>query len=218
MYYFVYGLLYLISLLPIRVLYIISDGIYVLCYHVIGYRKNVVMENLTIAFPEKTTEEKIRIAKKFYQNFLDNFIEAIKMLSARDKFILKHFTGNFEVLEEVYKTGKSCEFLLGHTFNWEYGNHVVGLQLKYRFLVVYMPVANKAIDRIFYKLRTKGKTYLLSAMDMRKDMMQHRNTLYGLALAADQNPGRADRAYWLNFFDRPTPFVTGPEKGAKASD
>jgi KDO2-lipid IV(A) lauroyltransferase len=218
MYYIVYGILYLFSLLPLWILYIISDGFFILTYHLIRYRRDVVMSNLAIAFPEKSEEEKIVIAKKFYHNFLDNFIEAIKMLSASDEFVFKHFKANYEVVEELYKTGRSCHLLLGHTFNWEVGNHAVGLKIPYKFLVVYMPITNKAMDRIFYKMRTRGKTFLLSALNMRKDMMQHRNSLYALALAADQNPSRADKAYWLNFFGRPTPFVTGPEKGAKAAN
>jgi KDO2-lipid IV(A) lauroyltransferase len=216
MYYIVYGLLYLLSLLPLPVLYVISDAFYIIIYYFIGYRKNVVMANLSIAFPAKTEAEKKRIAKKFYHNFIDNFVEAIKMISAGDKFILKRFQGNFEVVNEIYKTGKSCHLLLGHTFNWEWGNHAAGLQLDYKFLVVYMPIANKIIDRIFYKLRTRGKTVLLSAHQMRRDMMEHRNSQYALALAADQNPGGPDKAYWLNFFGQPSPFVTGPEKGARA--
>jgi KDO2-lipid IV(A) lauroyltransferase len=215
MYYIIYGILYLVSLLPLWFLHIIADFFYLIVYYVIGYRKEVVMSNLKIAFPEKTETERRKIAKKFYQNFIDNFIEAIKMLSASDSFVFKHFKANYEVVNELYETGRSCHLLLGHTFNWEIGNHAVGLSIPYKFLVVYMPIANKAIDRIFYKMRTRGKTVLLSAFQMRKDMMQHRNSLYALALAADQNPSRADKAYWLNFFGRPTPFVTGPEKGAK---
>ena len=218
MYYLIYGILYLVSLLPLRFLHFISDGIYVFVYYVFSYRRDIVMKNLSIAFPEKTQKEKTRIAKKFYRNFLDNFIEAIKMLSASDKFVFEHFKANYEVVEQLYRTGRSCHLLLGHTFNWEIGNHAVGLSIPYKFLVVYMPITNKEIDRIFYKLRTRGKTALLSALNMRKDMMQHRNSLYALALAADQNPSRADKAYWLNFFERPTPFVTGPEKGAKAGN
>jgi KDO2-lipid IV(A) lauroyltransferase len=44
-------------------MYLLSDGIYVLVYYIFGYRKKVVMSNLTIAFPEKTEQQKVRIAK-----------------------------------------------------------------------------------------------------------------------------------------------------------
>ena len=53
MYYIVYGFLYLLSLLPFRLLYVVSDAVYALLYYVIGYRKEVVMNNLLIAFPRK---------------------------------------------------------------------------------------------------------------------------------------------------------------------
>lgn len=218
MYYIVYGFFYLISLLPLRLLYVLSDAVYGLVYYIIGYRREVVMNNLTIVFPEKTEAEKIHIAKKFYHNFIDSFIETIKLLSASNRFILSHFTANLEVVNDLYKTGKSCHLLLGHTFNWEWGNHSVGLQIDYNFLVVYMPIASKAIDRLFLKLRTKGKTRMLSAHNMRADMLPFRNTQYALGLAADQSPGDPKYAYWLNFFNRPTPFVAGPEKGARARD
>src|SRR5882757_11573962 len=81
MYYFFYGLLYLVSLLPMRILYLLSDGIYGLLYYAFKYRRDVVMGNLLIAFPALTEEERVRIAKKFYHNFIDSFIEVIKLLS-----------------------------------------------------------------------------------------------------------------------------------------
>ena len=68
MYYVVYGFLWLISLLPLKVLYVLADGFYVLLYHIIKYRRDIVMNNLVIAFPEKTEQERISIAKKFYHN------------------------------------------------------------------------------------------------------------------------------------------------------
>lgn len=218
MYYFVYGIFYIISLLPIRVLYFLSDVAYGLIYYIIGYRREIVMSNLTIAFPEKTDVEKEVIAKKFYHNFVDSFIETIKMISASDTYILKRFTGNWNVINELLKSGKSCHILLGHTFNWEWGNLAIGLQMKNNLLVVYMPISNKIFDRLFLKLRTRGKTRMLSAHNMRRALMPYRNTQYALGLAADQNPGDPRYAYWLNFFNKAAPFVTGPEKGARSRD
>lgn len=216
MYYLVYGFLYLFSLVPIRLLYIFSDAVYGLIYYIIGYRKEVVMNNLTIAFPDKTEEEKIKIAKKFYHNFIDSLIETIKIISASDKFISNHFTGNWEVLNDLHKSGKSCEILMGHTFNWELGNHSVNLNVDYTFLAVYMPITNKTLNRVFLKLRSRGRSKMLAAGNMKEEMIPYRNSQYALGLAADQNPGDPRNAYWLNFFGRPAPFVTGPEKGARA--
>src|SRR5215203_4386514 len=91
MYTIVYGLLYLLSLLPLKVLYLLSDFAYFILYHIAGYRKKVVFQNLTIAFPNKEEEEKIEIAKKFYHNFTDTFIETIKLISGDKNFVDRHF-------------------------------------------------------------------------------------------------------------------------------
>ena len=101
MYYVLFALLYALSLLPLRVLYGISDAVYVLLYYVIRYRKAVVLHNLTIAFPQKSEAEKIKIAKQFYKNFCDTFIETIKFMSAGRRFFQKRFTGNYQAIEDI---------------------------------------------------------------------------------------------------------------------
>jgi KDO2-lipid IV(A) lauroyltransferase len=218
MYYLVYGLLYLVSLLPLRVLYLFSDTAYFILYYVVGYRKAVVMANLAQAFPQKTLEERKRIARKFYRNFSDNFIEFIKLISAKQSFIERHFTGDYSLPMKVYEQGKRCELLLAHNFNWELGCLATALNVRHLLLVVYMPISNKVVDKIFMKVRAKTGAVLLPATDMRNAIIPYRNEQYMLALVADQNPGKPSSAYWLNFFGRPTPFVKGPESGARRSD
>jgi KDO2-lipid IV(A) lauroyltransferase len=218
MYYLVYGILYIISLLPLRGLYLIADLLYLLAYYVIGYRKKVVMENLDRAFPEKTRAEKIRIAKRFYKNLIDSFIETLKLLSAGGRFIDKHFTGNWEFLNELYKTGKSCQILVGHTFNWEWGNYALARHVRYKFLAVYMPLSNKVFERLFLTLRQKSGAVMLPATTMKNSMIPHRGTQYALGLVADQSPGNPAKGYWIRFFGQKTAFIPGPEKGARAGN
>jgi KDO2-lipid IV(A) lauroyltransferase len=210
--------LYLVSLLPLRVLYLFSDAAYFILYYVVGYRKAVVMANLAQAFPQKTLEERNRIARKFYRNFSDNFIEFIKLISAKQSFIERHFTGDYSLPMKVYEQGKRCELLLAHNFNWELGCLATALNVRHLLLVVYMPISNKVVDKIFMKVRAKTGAVLLPATDMRNAIIPYRNEQYMLALVADQNPGKPSSAYWLNFFGRPTPFVKGPESGARRSD
>jgi KDO2-lipid IV(A) lauroyltransferase len=215
MYYLVFGLLYLVSLLPFRVLYIISDGVFLLLYYVLKYRRNVVMGNLDIAFPEKSREEKEAIAKEFYKNFIDNFIETIKLLSISKKSLNKRFTSNYEVLENLYATGKSVQVHLGHFFNWEFANANHCLNTIFPFLVVYMPIKNQVLDRLFIYLRKRFGTKLIAATEFRQQFAPYTKEQYCLVLVGDQNPGDPGTAYWLPFFGRMTPFVKGPEKGAR---
>ena len=218
MYYIVYGFLWLVSILPLRILYIFSDAVYILIYHVFKYRRDVVMSNLLIAFPEKTEKEKIVIAKKFYHNLIDTFIETIKMISAPNKFIAKRFKANWEVVNDIEKSGKSVQLHLGHNFNWEWGNAIIPDNTNFQLLAVYMPFANKIFEKLFYKLRTRSGAIFLRATNMKEDFSPYRNTQYLLGLVADQNPGHPNSAWWINFFGRPTPFLKGPAKAAIAND
>lgn len=216
MYYAVYGFLYLLSLLPLGVLYLFSDLAFFILYYLAGYRKKVVHYNLSVAFPQKTEAERKAIAKKFYHNFTDSFIETIKALSASPAFFRKRFTGDFSVFDALYQKGvQKVQLHSGHNFNWEYGNLSLPLRLPYLFLGVYMPITSKIFDRLFYRLRLRTGGRLLSATNLRLDLMPYRNEKYVLALIADQNPGDPRNAFWIHFFNRPTPFLRAPENGAR---
>ena len=219
MYYLVYGLLYLLSLLPMRLLYILSDGVYGLLYYVFGYRRKVVMSNLLIAFPEKTEAERLKIAKAFYHNFVDNFIEMLKLMSASKSFIYTRFKfENPEVYEKYHGEGRKCQVHMGHNFNWEMANLAVPMYTQYLFIAVYMPVENKIFERLLKHLRSRTGTLMLPATQMSKSILPYRSQQYMLALVADQAPGNPTNAYWLNLFGRPTPIVRGPERGAIAGN
>ena len=214
MYYIVYPLLYVVSLLPFFILYAISDGIAFLLYHVIRYRKSVVMNNLAIAFPEKSDEERIKIAKQFYQYFTDTFIESLKFISISKEELLKRSTGSFGLINSLIDKGHNINLMAGHQFNWEFANLLYSINVKIPFVGIYMPVENKIFNKIFFDVRGRYGTVLISAPDFKNKMHDVFKDQYLLALAADQNPSNPLSAYWLNFFGRPTPFASGPEKGA----
>jgi Kdo2-lipid IVA lauroyltransferase/acyltransferase len=214
MYYIVYPLLYLFSLLPFFILYAISDFIAFLLHSVFKYRRDVVAGNLKIAFPEKTEAERNKIARKFYQYFTDTFIESIKCISISKSLLEKRNTGSYDLMNGLLDKGYNINVLGGHQFNWEYGSLLYALHIKIPITAVYMPISNKVINKIFYDIRTRYGSVFISAADFKTRVDEVTKKQYILALAADQNPGNPRYAYWVNFFGRPTPFVTGPEKGA----
>lgn len=214
MYYLIYGLLYLVSLLPFFILYGISDFASFLIYNVIGYRKQIVMDNLDIAFPEKSREEKKAIAKKFYTNLTDTFIETIKLLSISEKEFNKRAIMDLDECNALAAKGKSIQFSCGHQMNWEYGNWVMSQNMNIPWVGVYMKINNKALDRLFINLRSKKGTVLVAAHEFKARMHNVFSQPYALGLAADQNPGVPSTAYWLYFFSKAAPFVPGPDKGA----
>ena len=215
MYYLIYGFTYLISLLPFFILYRIADFIYVILYYVAGYRKEVVMENLRYAFPEKTKAERKAIAKKFYINFVDNWIETIKLLSISKAALNKKISSNLGVFNQLHKEGKSVQVNLGHFFNWEIMTLYTGINQPFTFLTVYLPQSDKATNRFFIKMRSRWGNPQLSSTDMARAIISWRRKQYLLALGADQSPAVPGSGYWLYFMNRPTPFLKGPEKFAR---
>lgn len=215
MYYIIYAFFYLLSLLPWFVMYAISNFISFILYHIIKYRKNIILNNLAIVFPEKSIQEREKICKQFYKNFVDTFIETIKCISISKKQLNKRFKIDTNFLQELYNIGKPVQFHTGHFFNWEYLNASLAIHLKHKWVGVYSPLSNKSFDRLIYNMRSRFGTILIPTTHFKTKFHEYAGDMYALGLAADQNPGNINNAYWLPFFGKMAPFARGPEKGAK---
>lgn len=215
MYYIIYPLLYLISLLPFFIIYGLSNFLAFVLYNLAGYRKGVVLHNLQIAFPEKSLAERKKIAKNFYRNLIDTFLESIKLLSMSDNELNKRAKIDISNCKDIIASGKNIQFHCGHQMNWEYGNLVIAQKLPIPWVGVYMKISNKALDKIFYNLRSKNGTQLVASKEFKEKRHTVFQNQYTLGLAADQKPASPNRGSWLYFFTKATPFVNGPDKGAR---
>lgn len=215
MYFIIYPFLYLFSLLPFAVLYFFSDAIYFFLYYIFGYRRKIVKANLKNAFPEKSEREIRIISKQFYHNLTDTFVEIIKLISMSNRTFEKRCKGDFSIITDLVKQGKNIQLHAGHQFNWEFGSLLMSKLIKtIPTYAIYMPIKNNAIERLFLKIRQKYGTIFIKATafrEMREQIFKERFVFF---LAADQNPGDPASAYWLNYFRKPAPFITGPEMGA----
>lgn len=218
MYYIIFFVSYLISLLPLPVLYFLSDGLYVLVFRLLGYRKEVVFKNLKQAFPEKSEEELKRIARKFFRNLTDMIVETIKLLSIRPTTLKKHFECDMSLIHELIQQGKPCQVHLGHHFNWEWANLYFKLGVEEPFLVTYMPMSSKISDRLFRYIRSRFGSIMIPANDVLRAMQHWKEKTYVSVLVADQNPGKVRRAYWFPFMNKMTAFYKGPELNARRND
>ena len=107
--------------MPFPILYLISDFLFLMVYHVVGYRKRVVRENLRNSFPERSEEERREIERKFYHFLCDYFVETLKLGTMSRKQLERHmrFVGVEEIDEEL-KTHPFVFIMLGHFGNWEW--------------------------------------------------------------------------------------------------
>jgi KDO2-lipid IV(A) lauroyltransferase len=179
----------------------------------------MVMNNLKKAFPEKTELERIKIAKQFYHHFIDTFIETIKLISLSEKELKKRYTINIDEINALYDSGQNLVIVSAHYFNWEFANAGTGMVIKYPLVTAYIPIKNRAFDKIIYDLRTKFKnTFLIKATNFRNEFYPYMKQRYALGLVADQKPGVPEQAYWAPFFGQLIPFVKGPEKISKGNN
>ncbi len=211
MYYILYGFIYVISLLPFKVLYAIADMLYILLYRVLGYRKEVVHNNLIISFPEKTAEDIQEITKKYYRNLCDSIVETIKLLSITKEELDCRIKCNWEMFDLMTQQNRNGQGYMSHQFNWEWGTVICNWKAPRRFTGLYMPLTNKAFDKLYLKIRGRSGTRLIKVQDMQKEMasVQQDQSLWGFI--ADQNPSDPKRVSWNDFLNRKTAFFKGPE-------
>ena len=153
-YYLVVPVIYLLSLLPFRLLYLFSDFLYFMLYYVIGYRKKVIEQNLRNSFPEKNGREIDIIARKFYKHFCDFFVETIKMLTISKKEIIRRCKitpETFEVYSKFAAEQKSVIVAMGHFGNWEWACNSFNAQAEQQLFVIYHPLSNKYFNASIYK-------------------------------------------------------------------
>jgi KDO2-lipid IV(A) lauroyltransferase len=214
MYYVVYGMLYLFSLLPFWFMYVLSDLLYLLVYYIIGYRKKTVLSNLRTAFPEKSEQQRVRIAKQFYRLLTDYPLEVIKLLSISEKNFFKRCVGNFEVVRDVAAKGKNIQMHTGHQFNAEYGVRYYSAMSTIPMYGMYVRITNKLFNRLYLKMRTHYGLTLIEAAEFRNRIHSMYRGSYFLGWLADQNASNPRNAYWLNFLNKPAPFIRAAERSA----
>jgi len=210
--------LYLLSLLPLSLLFFFARLLYYLLYYVIGYRKKVVRQNLTQSFPEKSLTEIKTIEKKFFRYLAELIFEIIKMTSISKAETLKRvkFTG-LEQLETHFKTGESVLACTGHYGNWELGTLALGLSISAKTMVIYKPINNKIFETWFDCMRTKYGNVFIAMRQTLRGMATYKNEPTLLCFASDQSPTREETKYFVDFLHQQTAALLGVEKIAKST-
>ena len=217
-YYLTLPCLYLISFLPFKVLYLLSDIFYLLIYKVFGYRKKVVTENLKNSFPEKPDTEIEKIRSDFYRYLCDLSLETIKLLSISPSVLRKHFEHeDLSVLERYYRNEQSIILVMGHLGNWELGGAYFSLLGLHQPYGIYHPLTNKHFDRLMIKMRTRLGAGTYPMKDTFRGMLKDRNKVTATTFIADQTPAPGN-AHWMTFLNQDTPVFKGTEIIARKLD
>ncbi len=112
---------YAISALPMPVLYVLSDILFVVVYYLMRYRRNVVSENIIKSFPQKPQITRRKIEKNFYRHFCDILVESIKTLTISKRSAMKRLRiENPDLVEHYLSENKNILLYTAHQGNWEW--------------------------------------------------------------------------------------------------
>ena len=214
-----YGWVKIHAFLPMRALYLISDILYIIIYRIVRYRTKVVRHNLRSSFPDKSKKELRLLERRFYHHFSDYIVETIKLAHISLEEVLRRaHTENPEIVDQLMDKGHSCIlFLMGHYGNWEWYSASTSIFKDARMYQIYRPLNNKAIDRLFIRLRTRFGSFGIKKNETIRDIIQLKKdkTRCVVIFLADQTPSKANLHYWTTFLHQDTAILTGPERIAK---
>jgi KDO2-lipid IV(A) lauroyltransferase len=220
LYYIFYGIIWMLTFLPLSVLYILSDFIFLLLYYFPSYRRKVVGTNLKNSFPEKSEKELRVIEKRFYHHLSDLFLETFKLIHMSEKQQLRRFTySNLEVIDKLRNENRDVVALLGHYNNWEWPT-LLPKFMKYPTVIIYKPLQNKYFNNFINKQRSKYGIILTPMSLVIREILNYRqkkiNTIS--IFISDQTPAKGDIKFWTPFLNQDTPVFTGAEKIALKYD
>lgn len=208
----IYPFLWLISILPHRLFYTFSDLCFFFVYHIFGYRRKVVQENLHLVFPEKSKESIHFIEKKFYHHLCDTFLEMVKSMNlSKEQVRKKYQVENIELVRKIEKD-QSIIILCAHYANWEW-NVSINNYVDSKGYAVYQKINNSYFDAFVRKVRAKWNTTLITQKQTVKTVLEnHRSqTRAAYGMVSDQSPQVHRAQYWTEFMGIKVPIFNGGE-------
>jgi len=215
-----YPFLWCISMLPFRMLYLFSDFVYLIVYYLIGYRKKTVRENLAMALPNLSAEERLIIEKKSFRHLCDMFLEMIKTMTISNKEISKRFAfTNMEVYKKMEAQEKSISMMVAHYASYEWAISM-NAYVNFSAFAIYKKLANPYFDKLVRDIRSRFKANLITTKEtipiIIKNNQNKELSIYGFA--SDQSPRISSAFHWQKFMGIEVPVHTGAEMLSKKHD
>ncbi|MFT6845213.1 MAG: KDO2-lipid IV(A) lauroyltransferase [Flavobacteriales bacterium] len=208
-----YGLILPLSILPMWMLYAVSNFIFYILYFIVGYRKKVVGDNLKRSFPAKSGKELETLRRKFYRHFCDIIVESLKTFTISEKLANKKMVHhNTDLFQQLHDKQKNIAIVGGHYNNWELYATTIDQQLKHKAIALFTPLSNAYFNGKMKTTRSKFGLQMLSILDIKKELDLTGDNYSAIIFGADQSPKNPNRAYWLTFLGQDTGVQFGCEK------
>lgn len=212
-------LIRLLSYLPLPLLYLFSDGLYLLFGKLLGYRGKVISKNLRLAFPDMSEAERKVLQKKFYRHLCDVIVETLKSISIPKEELLRRVQlDNPEEITQYFERGQSVVVVTSHQGNWEWLLTACSDYLPFHVDAVYMKLNNAFFDDLIKNIRSRFGAEMVEKKTAFRTIVRHRDIVTLTAMVADQRSRNARQSLETSFFGQPTSFYLGPERIARKFD
>lgn len=201
----------LISRLPLPVLYGLC-GVLAQVLRVVRWRRALVDEALRRCLPDRTPDERERIARDFYAGVGQLVAEILRggHLSTEELEHRLRFE-NDAVVREALAQGRRVLILAGHHCNWEWLLLELSRRLSVPLTAPYKRISLASADRWARATRSRFGATMVPSREIGSYLVANRRRVQLLAMLADQSPSRSNEdQVWLPFFGQDTAFFQGP--------
>ena len=211
--------------LPMWALYGVADLLFVVLYHLAGYRRRVVRDNLAGSFPDKEAGELRRIERQFFRNFADYIVETLKLLHVTDREMRRRMTfSGVEVIDKALADGRPVVCYFAHIGNWEWAPsvslHTAAKPGDVAFCQVYRPLKSESFDRLMLELRSRFGSVSIPKESTLRHLLRYRKdgmpSITGFM--SDQHPSHGDPGHSTTLLGHPTRMISGTETLARKLD
>jgi Kdo2-lipid IVA lauroyltransferase/acyltransferase len=208
----------LVARVPLSVLYGLASGVGWLTFRFFPYRKQLVRENLSKAFPAFGERQLREVMRRYYLGFAEMLMEIIKSVRMpADELRRRVRILNLEAPRALLAQGQSVLLVAAHQCNWEWMLLALSIELGYPVDAAYKPLVNDWAEREMKKVRTRFGSRLVPAKELLPDILKRREVVRAVAMVADQEPTTSEHKYWTHFLGRDTAFYMGPEEIARVT-
>lgn len=193
----------LLSFFPKSLLMFFSDALALIWYHLDKRHRNVVLENVRVAYPGKYSQHQLeQFAKTNFKHTIGIFFEVIWSCSWKPADRDRYFAvKGVDHLKKAMAKGEGVVGLLGHTGNFEFMAAAIGLS-GMNGHALYRKLDFRPLDRLLKELRERFGTKMipLRKASNKVETLLKNGELVGTLL--DQNVDWY-KGVFVNYFGRP---------------
>ncbi len=198
-----------LHLLPLRIVQGIGASLGTGAYSLWGRRRGVALDNLSKAFPEKSSKELESIARGAFRNIGISLLELVwfsRITPDRIRSLVRF--DKPDLIKERYAEGNGLLLFTAHFGNWELLAQSVKTNLGIPVHIIVKTQSNPLVDKKINRRRTKFGNWVIPMETSLREVLKALRAGGAVGIVADQAAPRENVA--IEFFGRKVPTHQGP--------